>query len=496
MPNKKTLIVYLSAFLFILGNVLFIVREQYFFSLLPVALIVIYLTVFSLDKLLYLLIFLTPLSIPIREFFPGIPNDIGLPAEPLLFGILLIFVFKLLFEKNFDKRILYHPISLAIYLNIFWMLLTSITSTMPVVSFKFLLSRLWFLAGYYFMAAHLFNTKKSIYTYFYLYSFSFLFVIFYTLYQHSKFGFFDQQAANWVVSPLLPDHTSYAAIIAMLIPFVIGTLSLRRIGKITRLALWVLLGILLTGLVFSYTRAAWVGIVGAIGIAIVMLLRIKFKWVFIIGLSLITLTLSFRTELLIMLEQNNQDSSDNFTEQIQSMSNISTDASNLERINRWHSALRMFQEKPIMGFGPGTYMFQYAPYQFSYEKTIISTNFSDGGNAHSEYLSALSESGVLGALSFLLIVILTSYTAIKIYSDNKNYEIRMLATTAFLGLVTYYLHGVLNNFLDIDKTSALFWGYTALIMAVDVYFHKNPANQEACVSEQNQQINNTLANGK
>ncbi len=472
MFKNKTFIVYTLSALFILINAVFIVNENYFFGLLPLAMIVVLIALLALDKLLFVIIFLAPLSIPIRQLVPQVTNDVSLPIEPLLFGVLLITIFKLVFERSLDKRILYHPISLAIYFNLLWMFVTSCTSTMPIVSFKFLISRLWCLASFYFLAAHLFKKKGNIYTYLWLYVGSFLLVIFYTLYRHSKYGFFDQKAANFVVSPLLPDHTSYAAIIAMLLPFVIGVFSLKRIKRAHKTWMFISLAILLVGIVFSYTRAAWISLAGALGLYFVMLLRIKFKVVFLLGSILIGLFFAFQTEIIMVLEQNNQDSSDNFSEQIQSMSNISTDASNLERINRWNSAIRMFKDKPIFGFGPATYTFQYAPYQFSYEKTIISTNSGDGGNAHSEYLGPLAESGVLGSLSFILIIILTSYTGIKIYSYDKNYEIRLLAMVMFLGLVTYYLHGVLNNFLDIDKTSALFWGYSAVIVALDVYHHQ------------------------
>lgn len=479
MFKNKTFTTYLIAFLFIITNALFVVNENYFFNLLPFVLVIVAIALFSLDKLLYIIIFLAPLSIPIREIIPGVTNDISLPIEPLLFGILLIVIFKLIFEKSFDKRIMYHPVSLAIYFNLLWILVTSVTSTMPIVSFKFLISRLWYLASFYFLASHLFKNKKNIYKYLWLYIGSFTIVIFYTLYQHSKYGFFDQKAANFVVSPFLPDHTSYAAIIAMLLPFVIGIFSLKRIQKVQKTWVFLALVILLTGIIFSYTRAAWVGLVGAIGIYLIMLFRIKFKLVFIIGVTLIGLFFAFQTQIFLLLEQNNQDSSDNFSEQIESMSNISTDASNLERINRWNSALRMFEEKPVFGFGPATYMFQYAPYQFSYEKTIISTNSGDGGNAHSEYLGPLAESGLLGAFSFILIIILTSYTAIRIYSYDKSYEIRLLAMVIFLGLVTYYIHGILNNFLDIDKTSALFWGFSGIIVALDVFHHQKKPTENA-----------------
>jgi len=36
-------------------------------------------------------------------------------------------------------------------------------------------------------------------------------------------------------------------------------------------------------------------------------------------------------------------------------------------------------------------------------------------------------------------------------------------------LITYYAHGLMNNFLDTDKASVPFWGFTAMIVALDFY---------------------------
>ena len=41
-----------------------------------------------------------------------------------------------------------------------------------------------------------------------------------------------------------------------------------------------------------------------------------------------------------------------------------------------------------------------------------------------------------------------------------------------LGLITYLIHGILNNFLDTDKASAPFWGFIAMIVAFDIYHVK------------------------
>ena len=155
------------------------------------------------------------------------------------------------------------------------------------------------------------------------------------------------------------------------------------------------------------------------------------------------------------------------------MSNISSDASNLERINRWSCAIRMFKDKPVFGYGPGTYMFQYAPYQLNKDRTIISTNSADGGNAHSEYLGPLAESGVLGLLTFLLIIGTVIYTAVQTYMRLNNPRLKSFVLGALLGLITYYIHGLLNNFLDTDKLSVPFWGFTAIIVALDIYSRKS-----------------------
>lgn len=154
------------------------------------------------------------------------------------------------------------------------------------------------------------------------------------------------------------------------------------------------------------------------------------------------------------------------------MTNISTDASNLERINRWSCAIRMFYEKPYFGWGPGTYMFNYAPYQKSSERTIISTNFGTNGNAHSEYLGPLTEQGVLGLLIVVSMLFATMFMGYRLVYTVKDKNIKAITIGVFLGIFTYFVHGFLNNFLDTDKLSVPFWGFMAILVCIDVY-HRN-----------------------
>jgi hypothetical protein len=45
---------------------------------------------------------------------------------------------------------------------------------------------------------------------------------------------------------------------------------------------------------------------------------------------------------------------------------------------------------------------------------------------------------------------------------------KMVALALVVGLVTYFVHGVMNNFLDTDKASAGVWGFMAILVAMDV----------------------------
>jgi O-antigen ligase len=198
-------------------------------------------------------------------------------------------------------------------------------------------------------------------------------------------------------------------------------------------------------------------------------LKIKIKYVLISTTGILVLFFALQNRIIQKLEKNEAESSGRFTEHIESMANISSDASNTERINRWKCAIRMFKEKPILGWGPGTYKFQYAPFQFSYDRTVISTNFGSLGNAHSEYLGPLSESGIIGMLSFILIVFMAFRTGYRIYHKSKSKELKNFTLFILLGLSSYFIHGFLNNFLDTDKASIPVWGFIAMLVAIDTY---------------------------
>lgn len=459
---------------FILLNALAIYFDQYLLNLLPLTLLVLAIAFYHLDWLFFALVFLVPLSVQLKYLVPGLSFDLFLPTEPLLAGILVLFILKLFSGEKMEKSLLTHPVTLAVLFYLAWMAVTSITSTMPLVSFKYLLAHIWFIISFYFLAVYVFRKKKNMFRFWWFYLIPFSIVIIYTVSRHITFGL-NKKTVYFAMKPFYNDHTIYGAALAMFIPVLIGmaVYYYRKGSLLKNIIVWLLTVLYTFGVVFSYTRAAWISLAGALLVFfLILVFRIRFGALLGGAVILAGLFFAFQTQLMINLERNKQDSSVDLAKHLQSIPNIASDASNRERINRWHSAIRMFREKPVFGFGPGTYMFQYAPYQKWYEKTIISTNFGTLGNAHSEYIGPLAESGLLGTLSVLVVMILTFLTGMKVYYGSSSFQIKILALSSLLGLLTYYIHGLMNNFLDTDKISAPFWGFTAIIVALDIYHRK------------------------
>ena len=90
------------------------------------------------------------------------------------------------------------------------------------------------------------------------------------------------------------------------------------------------------------------------------------------------------------------------------------------------------------------------------------------GNTHSEYLSALAETGWPGLLFFLILIVTVFTRSILLYSILEDKQNRSMLLASILRLVTYFTHAFLNNFLDMDKASVPVWAFISIIVALDV----------------------------
>lgn len=447
-------------------------------NLLPFLLLFSFLIIFRLDILLLVLCFLIPLSVNIDDI--GFGLGISLPGEPLIMLIMALTIFKFLIHSEYDYQVFKHPISKAVLIYLAWVFITSFSSEAPMVSFKYFLSRFWFIVVFYFLGVALFRKFGNIQKYLWLYIIALCGVVVFTLVKHSAYNF-DQHYSFTIQQPFYVGHGVYAAGIAFFIPLLFiylimpSKFGMKAIAWPTVLAV---LALLLTGLFYSYTRAAWISIAAAVLALVPLFARIRLKSLLMMIVVTAVIGLVFSSQIVYLMSRNQDESSKDFSEHINSISNIKTDASNAERINRWVCAIEMFKERPVLGWGPGTYKFEYAPFQMAKYRTVISTDFGDGGNSHSEYLNPLCEMGLFGMLSVLYLFYHVLNTGFNLFYTARKPRVRLMSLGITLGMITYFVHGLMNNYSETDKIAVLFWGGFAMLTAMDMYHNKQVVQEE------------------
>ena len=422
-----------------------------------------------------ILLLCLPLSVEVNF---GV-HQINLLSEPLI-GILAIILFfkinlKALLTSSFTKE----PISLAAIGYLSWMAFTIPFSVDLVISLKYFLVSLaywWvFYIGFWYYLKH---SNHDVLDWLHTYSLTFVCVVLYAWLVHAQYNF-RVDISVMAARPFYKDHALYSAAMSLLFfvfalqviqPFSLTKQNIFRKGGHIFFAVIFLLGIYL-----SFCRAAWLSLILTLGFGVwISIFKIRFHILIISLLLFGGLTFAILPKALPLLKQNISESKKGgWLDQVKSIGNITSDASNLERINRYSCAWRMFLDRPITGFGAGTYPSAYLPYQKPEEMTRLSVTTTQmstgphysgrGGSTHSEYLQALSELGLPGFLCFLAIVGSSLFTGMIVYYNSQQQSHRRLAMALLLGVSSYFIHTLLNNFLHSDKIAALFWAMLAAL---------------------------------
>jgi O-antigen ligase len=201
----------------------------------------------------------------------------------------------------------------------------------------------------------------------------------------------------------------------ILIPFIIapGTGKKERIFSIA-----VFLPTI-TALVLTNTRSAWLGLV--FGIMVISLLR--YRSLFFILIAAVILFFQFGPEQQV--------------ERARSIVDLSN-PTNVGRLNMWSTGLRMWQDRPLLGFGDIDLYQTYLTYR-------TPTGDEPAGHLHNNYIHLLVTTGLLGLSVVMFLFYKIVQTEYRVFADAKGDE---RTQTVALGAIAVFCGFLVNGLFE------------------------------------------------
>ena len=447
----------------ILGAIL---TEFYPLAGLPFGLLLAYLLVVDYRQVFFLLFLVIPFSTEV-ELPGGLGTD--LPDEPLillLFGVYGLYVLR--HGGALDLRFVRHPLSLLLLAHVAWIAFTALTSANVLVSIKFLLAKLWYVTVFYFLAARLLVDQAQVRKLLWYTLPAVTVTVLWVLVRHFPSGF-DFEVADEVVRPFYRNHVNYASMLALLMPPLVWLWSRYRRFSFRWWTFLLCGAVLLTGVWFSYTRAAYVCLLGAGAAYFVVRWRL-------LRYGMVAAVIAACVGVLYLAQNNTYlDYAPDYerTVSIKQWDNLleatakGEDISTMERVYRWVAGSQMIPERPVTGFGPGNFYNFYRGYTVSSFETYVSFNPEKSG-IHSYYLMTLVEQGWPGFLLFTAFVFATLLYGEQIYRRCTDPDERALVMALILCLVIIDALLLINDMVETDKVGPFFFLSAALLVNADL----------------------------
>lgn len=436
----------------LLGTMLALFTQQLYWMALGPALLLIWLGVHDIRALYFLLLATIPFSAEV-ELTATLGTD--LPDEPLMWLLtMLLAVHLLVHHREIMARPLDPAICLTLLFHLVWIGFSSLLSTHVLLSVKFLAAKLWYVTAFTLGSWYCLRDRADVFLAAKVLATSVCAATLLVLVRHASMGFAFADA-NRSVEPLFRNHVNYAALLVCLLPIPIAAWHLYP--RMRRQLRWVLC-IAAAGLLFSYSRGAWLA--AGVGWITVMATRKKILHWIVLGAVAALLAAAgwFWQEDRYLEYSPNYERTiwhDNLGQHMQATYQM-TDISSMERFYRWIAAARMLDRHTLHGYGPSTFYHEYRPYTVNAFRTYVSDN-PERSTVHNYFLLVLVEQGIPGLALFCLLLAVMTRRAYLWYQAARDPSERVLPAVilAVLGMVVAL--NMLSDLIETDKVGSLFF---------------------------------------
>ena len=234
-----------------------------------------------------------------------------------------------------------------------------------------------------------------------------------------------------------------AAILGIIFPVLVVFVADNSFTKLVRLFSAVMLVGVLAGIIAIQSRGVWLALLIVCPILLFKYVLRSKKHMVVALLILTSLTGFFVT-------------SPTFTNRFKSITNVTTDRSNLDRILTWKCSINMIKDHPVAGVGLDCYR---RVYEKSYKTKDIKQNIA---HSHNNFIQMFAEAGIFGFLGFLSFTVFMLWSNFKTWLKTRNPYALML----FGVWSSFTLFGMIDNTIDGSAASKALWYLTGLLVAL------------------------------
>ena len=456
-------------FIFLVSGVTAIGMQEPLLLLIPFAWILVPVVckyaVTQTEQLYWLLLITLPLSTELN-ITPQLGID--LPDELLMIVLTGITFLKLIHQHGwFPFSLLRHPLFMLLTIYVLWILITCVYAAEPMLSFKYLLAKTWYIIPFVVLPQIILNTKIRLQKMAMCLLLPMFLVVMVILARHTFYGFSFESIKD-IMGPFFRNHVNYSSMLVCLLPVAWCVWKLTPAENPRRK--WILVGIYtgLAGLLFAYSRGAWIALLAGMAVVWVIRKKIMGTVVLLMLLGVVISTAWLVTDKNFMRFAPDHDRTifhTDFGEHMLATVEMK-DVSTAERFYRWIAGARMLADKPLTGFGPNSFYIHYRPYTVSSFKTWVSNN-PEHSTVHNYFILVALEQGVMGLLLFCLLYFGMLLHTQRLYHQLQSRFYRTIALTTGIVLAMIGMINFMSDMIETDKIGSLFWLCLGMIVLLE-----------------------------
>jgi O-antigen ligase len=248
--------------------------------------------------------------------------------------------------------------------------------------------------------------------------------------------------------------------------------AMRRIWGLAWLTIGAVLGL---GLLFTFSRGAWLAVV--VACLALAALRTRGRWIIAAAAVVVAIVLVYRGP--------------------QTVDALRSGHSNTvqRRLYLWQSSARMIRDHPLVGIGPDNFLHYYAPRHQLYLQCAPGQGYMDPrasvepclSHPHNEVLDLWLSTGILGLMAFVWLQVVFWRNAIGVFrrlpSESENLKgdaradrdgaavptetvVRILVAGSMGAMLAALIHGLVDNSYFLEDLALLLWMLCAFISYV------------------------------